>query len=205
MRSYIDFNDGWVFHEGFSGKLTTDAASGKSVRLPHTAVELPFSYFDERDYQRRFTYQKVFSAEPSWAGHEVTILFDGAMANSVVYLNGVEIASHKDGYTPFAARLTGRLKPGKNLLTVTLDGSENAEIPPFGGRIDYLTYAGIYRDVSLRVTSPIWLGHPKIETPDVLAGSKTVTVRAEINNIDNQSWGHSSACVTLPFAPTIDS
>ena len=137
MRSYIDFNDGWTFHEGFSGALTTDAASGKSVRLPHTAVELPFSYFDERDYQRQFTYQKVFAAEPGWAGREITLLFDGAMANSVVYLNGVEIASHKDGYTPFAARLTGRLKPGKNLLTVTIDGTENPEIPPFGGRIDY--------------------------------------------------------------------
>ena len=68
MRSYIDFNDGWIFHEGFSGELTTNAAPGKSVRLPHTAVELPFSYFDERSYQRPFTYQKTFNAEPSWAG-----------------------------------------------------------------------------------------------------------------------------------------
>lgn len=185
MRSYIDFNDGWVFHEGFSGSLTTDAAPGKSVRLPHSAVELPFSYFDERSYQRTFTYQKTFVAEPGWVGREVTLLFDGAMANSVVYLNGVEIASHKDGYTPFAARLTGRLKPGKNLITVAIDGSENPDIPPFGGRIDYLTYAGIYRDVSLRLTSPIWIGHPKIETPDVLAERKTITVRADINNIDN--------------------
>ncbi|MEO7224051.1 MAG: glycoside hydrolase family 2 TIM barrel-domain containing protein, partial [Devosia sp.] len=185
MRSYIDFNDGWVFHEGFSGELTTDAAPGKSVRLPHTAVELPFSYFDERAYQRPFTYQKTFDAEPSWAGREVAILFDGAMANSIVYLNGVELASHKDGYTPFGARLTGRLKPGKNLITVTIDGSENPSIPPFGGRIDYLTYAGIYREAALRITAPIWMGHPKIETPDALAAKKTVTVKAEINNPDN--------------------
>ena len=40
MRSYIDFNDGWVFHEGFSGQLTTDAAPGKSVRLPIVVVEV---------------------------------------------------------------------------------------------------------------------------------------------------------------------
>ena len=124
MRSYIDFNDGWTFHEGFSGALTTDAASGKSVRLPHTAVELPFSYFDERDYQRQFTYQKVFAAEPGWAGREITLLFDGAMANSVVYLNGVEIASHKDGYTPFAARLTG--------LEVRAGGSTSIDITRAG-------------------------------------------------------------------------
>ena len=108
MRTLTDFNAGWVFHEGFEGTLTTTLTPGKSVRLPHNAVELPFSYFDETSYQRPFTYQKVFHAEPSWAGREVTLLFDGAMANSIVYLNGVEIASHKDGYTPFGARLTGR-------------------------------------------------------------------------------------------------
>ncbi len=189
MRSYIDFNDGWVFHEGFSGELTTDAVHGVPVRLPHTAVELPVSYFDERVYQRPFTYQKTFEAEPSWAGREVTLLFDGAMANSVVYLNGVEIASHRDGYTPFGARLTGRLRPGTNLITVAIDGSENPDIPPFGGRIDYLTYAGIYREAALRITAPIWISHPKIETPDVLAQSKTVTVRAEINNLDDKPMG----------------
>ena len=183
MRSYADFNDGWVFHEGFSGTLTTDLAPGAEVRLPHNAVELPFSYFDETTYQQSFTYQKLFRADPAWAGKEVTLLFDGAMANSIVYLNGVEIAAHKDGYTPFAVRLTGRLKPGENLITVAVDGSENPEIPPFGGRIDYLTYAGIYREASLRVTSPIWIGNPKIETPDALADKKTVTVRAEINNL----------------------
>ena len=39
---------------------------------------------------------------------------------------------------------------------------------------------------SLRITAPIWIGHPKIETPDVLARSKTVTVRAEINNLEGK-------------------
>ena len=36
MRPLIDFNSGWLFE----GK--------DSVRLPHNAVELPFSYFDEK-------------------------------------------------------------------------------------------------------------------------------------------------------------
>src|SRR5689334_578731 len=101
MRSYTDFNDGWIFHEGFAGPLTTELAAGKAVRLPHNAVELPFSYFDERSYQRAFTYQKVITADPAWGNSEVTLVFDGAMANAVVYLNGVELAAHKDGYTPF--------------------------------------------------------------------------------------------------------
>src|SRR5690242_10794482 len=126
MRSVTSFNGGWLFE----GK--------QAVTLPHTAVELPFAYFDETSYQRPFTYTKTFTADPSWAGKEVSLVFDGAMANAKVLLNGVQIAAHKDGYTPFEARLTGEFRPGDNTVTVDIDGSENPAIPPFGGQIDYL-------------------------------------------------------------------
>ena len=165
MRSVTTFNDNWVF-EG-----------GETVTLPHTAVELPFAYFDERRYQREFTYEKRFTADPSWDGKEVALVFDGAMADARVKLNGTELVAHKDGYTPFTARLTGHLKPGENTVTVTIDGSENPQIPPFGAMIDYLTYAGIYRDVWLRVTEPVFIDNVKIETPDALADEKTVVAR----------------------------
>jgi len=170
MRSVTSFNDGWLFE----GK--------EPVTLPHNAVDLPFSYFDEAAYWRPFTYEKTFAADPAWAGREVTIVFDGAMANSVVALNGEQLTAHRDGYTPFEARLTGRLKPGFNKLTVTVDGSENPAIPPFGGRIDYLTYAGIYRDVWVKVTAPVSIGSVKIETPDALAPKKSVRIRADLVN-----------------------
>lgn len=170
MRPLIDFNSGWLF-EG-----------REEVRLPHTALELPFSYFDEKAYQRPFTYEKRFTAGPEWQGREVSILFEGAMADARVSLNGVEIASHKDGYTPFEARLTGRLAPGENVLGVTVDGSENPEIPPFGGQIDYLTYAGLYREAWLVVTAPVFIANARIETPEVLAAEKTVRARVELAN-----------------------
>ena len=172
MRSVTSFNDGWLFE-------------GKPVTLPHNAVELPFAYFDERAYQRPFTYAKSFDADPAWAGKDVSLVFDAAMANAVVLLNGEQLAAHKDGYTPFEARLTGKFKPGRNELTVKIDGSENPAIPPFGGRIDYLTYAGIYRDVWLKVTAPVSIGAIKIETPDALAAKKSVRARVDLGNPGN--------------------
>ena len=153
MRLRTDFNDNWLFE----GRDT--------VRLPHNAVHLPFSYFDEKAYQRRFTYQKTFAADPAWAGQEVLLRFDAAMANARVLLNGVELITHADGYTPFEARLTGQVLAGDNTVTVEIDGSENPEIPPFGGVIDYLTYAGLYREVWLIVKAPVSIGLHKIETP----------------------------------------
>ena len=182
MRSLIACNDGWVFNEGFTPELTRTLGGGDRVTLPHTAVALPFAYFDESRYWRPFTYQKVLVADPAWDGQEVWLICDGAMADAEVWLNGDKLVAHRDGYTPFAARLTGRLRPGDNLLAIKLDGSENPEIPPFGGRIDYLTYAGLYRDVWLKVVPPVSIGRVQIETPDVLAAHKSVVVRLDLAN-----------------------
>ncbi|AJD42922.1 beta-D-galactosidase [Rhizobium gallicum bv. gallicum R602sp] len=188
MRSVVSFNESWSFHEGF-GQQLLDAFDGTtSVSLPHTAVELPFNYFDEKLYQRAFTYQKVLRWLPEFEGREVSIVFDGAMADSVVYLNGEEIIAHKDGYTPFEARLTGKLVKGDNLVTVKVDGSENPAIPPFGGRIDYLTYAGIYRDAWLKVTGAVSIRNIKIETANVLSDVKSVRVRCDLANPQNAAF-----------------
>ena len=182
MRTLIALNEGWTFNEGFSSELTRAPARGAPVILPHTAVELPFSYFDETSYWRPFTYQKVIARDPAWDGQEVWLICDGAMADAEVWLNGEKLTAHNDGYTPFAARLTTKLKAGDNLLAIKIDGSENPEIPPFGGRIDYLTYAGIYRDVWLKVVPPVSIGRVKIETPNVLSARKSVVVRLDLAN-----------------------
>jgi beta-galactosidase len=189
MRTITTFNEGWVFHAAFSVEQTTAFQPGETVALPHTAVETPYAYFDETAYQHPFGYQKELAWDDAFEGQEVALVFDGAMANAVVYLNGQEIAAHADGYTPFEARLTGLLKPGANLIAVKIDGAENPAIPPFGGQIDYLTYAGLYRDVWLKVTPKLAIRNVKIETPDALAASKTVTVRADL--ADAQSAGFS--------------
>jgi beta-galactosidase len=123
MRSVTSFNDSWVFSEGFDPADAGRLKAGTAVSLPHNAVELPFNYFDETSYQRAFTYQKVIAWHPDFAGREVSLVFDAAMADAVVYLNGEEIIAHKDGYTPFEARLTGKLREGDNLITVKIDGS----------------------------------------------------------------------------------
>lgn len=182
MRISNPLNDGWIFRHGFEAGTVGEVMEGEAVSLPHTAVELPYNYLDEKTYQKPFTYQRLFDWNDRFEGNEVSVVFDGAMADSVVFLNGIEIIGHKDGYTPFEARLTPHLRKGANVLTVKIDGSENPEIPPFGGVIDYLTYAGIYRDVWLKVLAPVSIACVKIETPDALAEVKSVIARVTLSN-----------------------
>jgi beta-galactosidase len=198
MRNIIDFNDGWLF-EGRD-----------RVRLPHNAVDLPFNYFDEKVYQRPFTYEKTFTFDPAWTGREVTVHFEGAMANAEVRLDGQLIARHADGYTPFTARLSD-CTPGEHVLTVTIDGSENPAIPPFGNVIDYLTYAGIYREVRLEVAPALHIRNVKIETPNVLCAPRAsarvwlanlnsrvgeATLRAELVDFQGRVIGVAETAVT---------
>ncbi len=177
-----NFNSDWIFCEEFALGDEALAQAGRTVHLPHNAVDMPLNYFDETSYQRAFLYQKVLHWRPEFEGREITLCFDGAMADAQVFLNGEPVGAHKDGYTPFTARLTGKLAKGHNLISVTVDGSENPEIPPFGGQIDYLTYAGIYRDVWLEVSPNISLGNIKTTTFDVLSDKQTLVAEVWIEN-----------------------
>ena len=182
MRTLTKLHTGWTFHTTFSPALITQAAPGSSVRLPHNAVDLELTYLDERSYQKEFGYQYTLAWQPAYAGREMSLEFDGAMANTVVWLNGQQVAAHKDGYTPFSARLTGLLQEGDNLITVKIDGSENPEIPPFGGQIDYLTYAGIYRDVWLKLADAVSIARLKVETSQELSDAKGLRVTGSLAN-----------------------
>ena len=182
MRSTTNFNFGWTFLPAFSSDLIERRGAGATVSLPHNAVDLDLNYFDEKAFQKAFAYQKVLTWQAEFQGKEVSLVFDGAMADTVVWINGREAGAHKDGYTPFEIRLTDYLVSGDNLITVKVDGTENPEIPPFGGQIDYLTYAGIYRDVWLKVTDAISIRNIKVETADELGDAKRASVRCSFAN-----------------------
>jgi len=134
MRHLTPLNTDWHFHISFSDSLIAQKASGTPVRLPHNAVDLEMNYFDERCYQKEFAYQTILTWQAEFEGKEIALRFDGSMANTVVWINGQQVARHRDGYTPFEARLTGLLHAGENLVTVKVDGSENPEIPPLAAR-----------------------------------------------------------------------
>jgi beta-galactosidase len=85
------------------------------------------------------------------------------MTYAEVYLNGDLLGSHKGGYTPFEFEVTNDIKDGENSLFVMVDSTERSDIPPFGFVIDYLTYGGIYREVSLIETDIDRISHVFID------------------------------------------
>ena len=137
---------------------TEPNAAFEEIRLPHTVRVLPYNCFDERSYQTRGIYRKRLYLPSEWAGRRLRLRFEGVMAEAAVFLNGSRVGGHRGGYTPFEVDITGQARiGGENLLTVEVDSRELPGIPPFGGQLDYLTYGGIYREVFLLATDPVFI------------------------------------------------
>ena len=148
MDKTIAINDGWFYAPDFTQQycqVSYDDSHWDLVDLPHTNILLSRHYFDEQSFCFVSTYRKQIQTE-LLDGYSASLRFEGIASQAKIYGDGLLLYSHKGGYLPFEVPL-GRKR--SLLLTVVVDSSEDAHIPPFGGSIDYLTFGGIYREVSI--------------------------------------------------------
>lgn len=192
-RRVTTLNDGWEFKKG-------DAAAESAwqkVRIPHDwAIYGPFDR--DNDLQKvaveqngeteetvktgrtgglpfigKGTYRTTFEV-PDTAGRNVALVFDGAMSNAHVKVNGKEVVYWPYGYNSFYADVTDAVKPGDNDMVVELENFERAS--------RWYPGAGLYRNVHLvntdRVHIPTW--GTFVTTPDVSAKEASVSLAIEI-------------------------
>ena len=107
------------------------------------------------------------------------------MTASTVWINGQRLGEYKGGYTPFSFDLTPHLDfDGENVLAVDLDSSERPDIPPFGYQIDYLTFGGIYREVSLRIVPATFIENVFAKPKEVLTDHPSLDVDCYIQRME---------------------
>lgn len=170
--------DGWRFHRGEADGAFVpgyDDSGWESVSVPHDwAITGPFSI--ENDLQNVQIVQNMETKASlktgrtgglpyvgiGWyrtefnvpEGMKAELLFDGAMSEARVYVNGHEVCFWPYGYSPFHCDVTPYLnKSGSNILAVRLENL------PFSSR--WYPGAGLYRNVHLICTSakahiPVW-------------------------------------------------
>ena len=145
--------------------------------IPHTNIRLPWHSFDDKSYEFVSLYRRRFRLPVEAKGKHVFIDFEGVMTASTVWINGVNLGEYKGGYTPFSFDLTPHLDfDGENVLAVDVDSTERPDIPPFGYQIDYLTFGGIYREVSLRIVPGTYLENIFAKPKDVLTPHPSLDV-----------------------------
>ncbi|MBN2604288.1 MAG: glycoside hydrolase family 2 protein [Bacilli bacterium] len=158
----IHLNYDWDYVPNYKKSYINEFPKVECVQLPHTNVVLPYNNFSEKLYQFISSYQKVFTIKKTPKKRYV-LRFEGVMAYAEVYLNQKQITSHKGGYTPFMVEVTKELIDGENKLFVMVDSTERKDIPPHGFVVDYLTYGGIYREVSIIEHSLDYIEHALID------------------------------------------
>ena len=90
-------------------------------------------------------YKRTFNIPEDFKGH-AELLFDGAMAEPHVIVNGREAAFWAYGYNAFRVDITDFVKPGENMLQVNLQNLEESS--------RWYPGAGLYRPVTLILTHP---------------------------------------------------
>ncbi|MGA3137128.1 MAG: beta-galactosidase GalA [Terracidiphilus sp.] len=145
-------------------KAKFDDSKWRALNLPHDwAVELPFVRDEAQQSHgykpigRRYPetsvgwYRREFEIPASDQGRRISVEFDGAFRDVLVFVNGCFIGRNNNGYAPFRFDLTDFLSYGaKNYIVARVDAS-------FGDGWFY-EGAGIYRHVWLTKTDALHLG-----------------------------------------------
>jgi beta-galactosidase len=185
-RMVLPINRGWRYSPTAiqaARERDFDDSAFVRVTVPHTNLRVPWHSFDEKSYQFVSVYRRRFRLPESARGRRVFVDFEGVMTASTVWLNGVRLGEYRGGYTPFSFELTPHVDFDRdNVLAVEVDSRERPDIPPFGYEIDYLTFGGIYREVSLRVVSPTFIENIFAQPKDVLSGHPTVDVQCFVEH-----------------------
>lgn len=194
QRSETTLNEGWQFSKGTLAEPT----GWQTVRVPHDwAIYGPFDRANDLQtvavvqngekeetvktgrtgglpFIGKGVYKTTFEV-PDTAGRDVTILFDGAMSNARVTLNGKEGAFWPYGYNSFTVNTDGIVRPGSNDLVVELENKERAS--------RWYPGAGLYRNVHVintdRVHIPVWGTY--ITTPKITDDYTSVHLRMKID------------------------
>ncbi len=158
-RQEITLSDGWQFSH--------DQQTWQTVRVPHDwAIAGPFD--KEWDLQKvaivqngeteateksgrsgalpwigKGFYKRTLTLPEGFSGH-AELLFDGAMAEPTVVVNGQKAGFWAYGYNAFRVDITDFVKPGENTLEVQLQNKEESS--------RWYPGAGLYRPVTLITT-----------------------------------------------------
>lgn len=120
-------------------------------------------------------YRKTFTLPEFEKGKKALLVFDGAMSDAHVYVNGQKVGNWPFGYNYFHFDITEYLQDGENLLAVRLENL------PFSSR--WYPGAGIYRKVQIIVKDEVNFEQwgTFITTPFISDDAAKVNIKSSIN------------------------
>lgn len=149
-----DHTVAWDFY------CTSGMNSGKwsTIQVPSNWEQQKFGtynyYKDGKNPGETGMYKYHFKSSPLWKHKKVVIVFEGAMTDTDVKINGLFAGTvHQGGFCEFKYDITGLIKAaGDNLLEVNVHKhSANESVNQAERKADFWLFGGIYRPVYLEI------------------------------------------------------
>lgn len=151
-----------------NGEKVPTEKTGRTGALPHIGTAW---------------YRNTFRLSENEKGKKVLLLFEGAMSEPQVYLNGEKIGDWAYGYSYFYFDISDRLVEGENTLAVQVSN------PAFASR--WYPGAGLYRKVSVIIKNEESIDQwgTYITTPFISADEAQVNIKTKASgsNIELQT------------------
>lgn len=147
-------------------------------------------------------YRREFDVPNSWDDGRLLLRFDAVYSEAVVFLNGVEVAQHTGGYTPFEVDITDAVDPESNTLAVGV--SQRSKADDIGWQN---VTGGITRDVTLVSVPETHLSECIVRTALESDSEATVSIGAVATNAGGIDAETADVMVTLrdPDGATVGS
>ncbi|HEX8466112.1 MAG TPA: glycoside hydrolase family 2 TIM barrel-domain containing protein, partial [Abditibacterium sp.] len=157
-------------------------------------------------------YKTTFTAPATWNGQSTSIVFDGAMTDTEVKINGVVAGPiHQGGFYRFKYDITPLVRPGQvNTVEVRVTkDSADQSINRAERQGDYWNFGGIYRPVYLESKPAQHIDHTAINAKadgtiaidvDLKGVTNAQTLTAQVKRLDGVNVG---APFSIPVAPGV--
>ena len=217
---WLCLNGEWQFETdtGDSGleRGLRDRELAGTITVPF-APESVLSGIGDTDFLEVVWYRRTVTVPPEWAGREVLLHFGAVDHDATVWVDGVEVARHRGGFTPFTAELGERTGE----LTVVVRARDTRWGPQARGKqstrygnyaCNYTRTTGIWQTVWLEPVPATRLARTRI-TPDVAGSALHVeqplvgrraghTVRVTVHDEDGEVVA-ASVDASLDLAPRL--
>lgn len=184
--TWKNLNGVWDFEKGVGfGSYNPNQTFSQRILVPFP-IESALSGIMDMDYENNLTmtffYRTSFILPDNFKGKDVLLHFGAVDWECVVFVNGVNVGSHRGGYDPFTFNITAALNTNmrQEIQVHVTDPSDRGGQPKgkqtiHPGGIYYTPISGIWQTVWLEPVEKIHLSNFTI-IPDVDAQSVKITM-----------------------------
>ncbi|WP_090822265.1 glycoside hydrolase family 2 protein [Arthrobacter sp. yr096] len=197
---WMNLNGTWGFEidagdSGLERGLATRELNNR-ILVPF-APESVLSGIGNVDFMEAVWYRRMVTIPQEWSGHSVLLHFGAVDHDATVWVNGVEVARHRGGFTPFTADLGGVVEPGADAVIVVRARDSRHELQARGKQAtwynnthcQYTRTTGIWQTVWMEAVPEVYIKRLRM-TPHLADSSITVEVPLSQNRV-----GHTVSAV----------